>query len=66
MATFGKSSWTYEERPESEEQSVAQHQVRRPLASPAQNDQVLFEQKMLAITARTPLWAHSVTIMTAR
>jgi hypothetical protein len=41
------SSWTDEERPESAEQSGAQSQVRRPLASTAQNHQLLFEQEIL-------------------
>jgi len=39
--------WTEEERPESVEQPVAQRQVRRPLASTAQDDQLLFEQEIL-------------------
>src|SRR3977135_872532 len=41
------SSWTEEERPESAEQPVAQRQVRRPLASTAQDHQLLLEQKIL-------------------
>ena len=41
------SSWTEEERPESAEQPVAQRQVRRPLASTAQDDQLLLEQEIL-------------------
>ena len=36
-----------EERPESAEQPVAQGQVRRPLASTAQDDQLLLEQEIL-------------------
>ena len=36
-----------EERPESAQQPVAQRQVRRPLASTAQNDQLLLEQEIL-------------------
>jgi len=36
-----------EERPESLEQPVDQGQVRRPLASTAQDDQLLFEQEIL-------------------
>src|SRR5712692_4726362 len=41
------SSWTEEERPESAEQPGAQRQVRRPLASTAQDDQLLLEQEIL-------------------
>src|ERR1019366_2044534 len=41
------SSWTEEERPESAQQPVAQRQVRRPLASTAQDDQLLLEQEIL-------------------
>ena len=41
------SSWTEEERPESAKQPVAPRQVRRPLASPAQDDQLLLEQEIL-------------------
>src|SRR5712664_3053998 len=39
---FSDAFWTEEERPESVEQPVAQRQVRRPLASTAQDDQLLF------------------------
>src|SRR5216684_3521045 len=41
------SSWTEEERPESADQPVAQRQVRRPLSSTAQDDQLLLEQEIL-------------------
>ena len=41
------ASWTEEERPESAEQPVAQRQVRRPLASTTQDDQLLLEQEIL-------------------
>ena len=41
------ASWTEEERPESAQQPVAPPQVRRPLARPAQNDQLLLEQEIL-------------------
>ena len=41
------ASWTEEERPESADQPVAQRQVRRPLASTAQDDQLLLEQEIL-------------------
>jgi hypothetical protein len=44
---FSDAFWTEEERPESVEQPVAQRQVRRPLASTAQDDQLLFEQEIL-------------------
>src|SRR5712692_9527729 len=42
------SSWTEEERPESAEQPVAQRQVRRPLASTAQDEQLLLEQEIFS------------------
>src|SRR6266849_935679 len=41
------SSWTEEERPHCADQPVAQRQVRRPLASTAQDDQLLLEQEIL-------------------
>ena len=41
------SSGTDEEQPESAQQPVAHRQVRRPLASTAQNDQLLLEQEIL-------------------
>ena len=41
------ASWTEEERPESAQQPVAPPQVRRPLASTAQHDQLLLEQEIL-------------------
>src|SRR5262249_34170799 len=41
------ASWTEEERPESAEQPVAQRQIRRPLASTAQDDQLLLENEIL-------------------
>ena len=44
---LSNASWTEEERPESAEQPVARHQVRRPLASAAQDDQLLLEQEVL-------------------
>jgi hypothetical protein len=47
MATFSDSSWAEEERPESADQPVAQREVRRPVASPAQDDQLLLEQEIL-------------------
>ena len=47
MASLSDSSWTEEERPESADQPVAQRQVRRPLASTAQDDQLLLEQEIL-------------------
>ena len=40
-------SWTEEERSESAEQPVAQRQVRRPLASTAQDDHLLLEEEIL-------------------
>jgi hypothetical protein len=47
MATFRIRPGLEEERPESAEQPVAQRQVRRPLASTAQDDQLLLEQEIL-------------------
>jgi hypothetical protein len=41
------AAWTEEERPESEEEPIAECQVRRPLARAAQDDQLLFEQEIL-------------------
>jgi hypothetical protein len=63
---FSDAFWTEEERPESVEQPVAPRQVRRPLASAAQDDQLLFERRFSAITARTPPGPHSLAVMTAR
>ena len=47
MATFRMRSWTEDERPESTEQPIPPRQVRRPLASTAQDDQLLLEQEIL-------------------
>jgi len=41
------ASWTEEDRPESAQQPVARRQIRRPLASTAQDDQLLLEQEIL-------------------
>ena len=41
------ASWTEEKRPHSADQPVAQRQVRRSLASTAQDDQLLLEQEIL-------------------
>ena len=41
------ASWTQEEGSQTANQPVAQRQVRRPLASPAQDDQLLLEQEIL-------------------
>jgi hypothetical protein len=62
MATF-RMPWTEEERPESTEQPVAQRQIRRPLASTAQDDQLLLEHEILCdhrsrATAATQLRGH--------
>ena len=54
---LSESSWTDEERPESEEQPVAQRQVRRPLARTAQNDQLLLEQEILRDQPSHAAWA---------
>jgi hypothetical protein len=48
------------------QQPVAERQVRRPLASTAQDDQLLLEQEILAITARTPPESQSFAVTTAR
>ena len=47
MATLSDSSRREEERPESTEQPVAQRQIRCPLASTAQDDQLLLEHEIL-------------------
>src|SRR5215831_4164919 len=44
---LSNSAWIEEERPESAEQPVAQRQIRRPLASTAQDDQLLLEDEIL-------------------
>src|SRR5712691_337851 len=41
------SPWSEEERPQCADQPVAQRQTRRPLASTAQDDQLLLEQEIL-------------------
>ena len=41
------TSCTEEDRPESAQQPVARRQVRRPLASTAQDDQLLLEEEIL-------------------
>ena len=41
------ASWTEEDRPESAQQPVARRQGRRPLASTAQDDQLLLEEEIL-------------------
>ena len=45
--SLSNASWTEEDRPESAQQPVARRQVRRPLASTAQDDQLLLEQEIL-------------------
>src|SRR5712692_2480844 len=45
--SLSDASWTEEDRPEFAQQPVAQRQVRRPLASTAQDDQLLLEQEIL-------------------
>ena len=57
------ASWTEEERPESAQQPVTPQQVRRPLASTAQDDQLLLEQEILRdhrshATGATELCGH--------
>ena len=44
---FAEAAWTEEHRPESAQQPVARRQVRRPLASTAQDDELLLEQEIL-------------------
>jgi hypothetical protein len=65
--SLSNASWTEEDRPESAQQPVAERQVRRPLASTAQDDQLLLEQERFsAITARTPPAPQSFALTTAR
>ncbi len=45
--SLSDASWTEEDRPESAQQPVARRQIRRPLASTAQDDQLLLEQEIL-------------------
>src|SRR3984893_3366832 len=61
--SLSDASWTEEDRPESAQQPVARHQVRRPLASTAQDDQLLLEQEILGhnrshTTGATELRGH--------
>ena len=44
---LSNASWAEEDRPESAQQPIARRQVRRPLASTAQDDQLLLEQEIL-------------------
>ena len=45
--SFSKASGTEEDRAESAQQSIDRRQVRRPVASTAQDDQLLLEQEVL-------------------
>jgi hypothetical protein len=45
--SLSDASWTEEDRPESAQQPVARRQVQCPLASTAQDDQLLLEQQIL-------------------
>ena len=45
--SLSNAPWTEEDRPESAQQPVARRQVRRPLASTAQDEQLLLEQEIL-------------------
>ena len=45
--SLSNASWPEEDRPESAQQPVARRQVRRPLASTAQDDQLMREQEIL-------------------
>jgi hypothetical protein len=45
--SLSDASWTEEDRSESAQQPVARRQIRRPLASTAQGDQLLLEQEIL-------------------
>src|SRR6266446_4805653 len=45
--SLSDTSCTEEDRPESAQQPVARRQVRRPLASTAQDDQLLLEEEIL-------------------
>ena len=63
MATLSDSSRREEERPESTEQPVAQRQIRCPLASTAQDDQLLLEHEIFGdhrshATGATQLRGH--------
>ena len=60
------ASWAEEKRPHSADQPLAQRQVRRSLASTAQDDELLLEQEISAITARAPPGPHSFAVVTAR
>jgi hypothetical protein len=55
-----------EQRPESAQQPVTPTEVRRTVAAAAQNDQLLLEQQISAITARTPPGPQTFTAMTVR
>jgi hypothetical protein len=57
---------TEEDRPESAQQSVARRQVRRPLASTAQDDQLLLEQEILRHHRSDTPGAKSFAVTTAR
>src|SRR5258708_3802630 len=45
--SLSNAPWTEEHRPESARQPVARRQVRRTLANPAQDDELLLEQEVL-------------------
>ncbi len=60
------TSGTEEERPEPADEPIAYCQTGRPPASSAQDDQLLLEQEILRITARTPPGPQSFAVMTVR
>ena len=60
------ASWTEEERPQSADQPVAQREVRRPLASTTQDDELLFEQEILGDDRSYATGATQLRGMTAR
>jgi hypothetical protein len=53
--SLADASRTEEDRPESAQQPVAERQVRRPLASTAQDDQLLLEQEIFRLAARADI-----------
>ena len=64
--SLSDTSCREEDRPESAQQPVARRQIRRPLASTAQDDQLLLEERFSAITARTPPEPQSFALRTAK
>ena len=63
---LSNAAWIEKERLESAEQPVAPRQVGRPTTSAPQDDQLLLEKEIPAITARTPPGPQSRAATTAR